>query len=89
MQVNDIVLVIDPSTPKGQWPLGRVVEVMPSETDHVVRVVKVLIAGHSKPLERPVTKLCMLIRQDVEQAPSKEECEEKVDYKLKLRLRQS
>ena len=88
MQVNDIVLVIDPSTPKGQWPLGRVVEVMPSETDHVVRFVKVVIAGHSIPLKRPVTRLCMLIHQDVEQAPrTKEECEEKVDYKLKLRPR--
>ena len=33
--------------------------------------VKVLIAGHSKPLERPVTKLCLLIRHDVEEAPTK------------------
>jgi len=61
--------------------------VMPSETDHVVRVVKVLIAGHLKPLERPVTKLCMLIRQDAEQATTKKESEEKINYKTKLRPR--
>jgi Family of unknown function (DUF5641) len=87
VQVNDIVLVVDPITPNGQWPLGRVVEVMPREADYVSLVVKVLIAGHSKPLERPVTKLCMLIRQDVERAPPSKECEEKVDYKTKLRPR--
>ena len=52
--------MIEPNTPRGQWPLGKVIEVLPSVTDNVVRVAKVKIANHLKPCLRPVTKLCVL-----------------------------
>ena len=37
MEVGDLVLLADKSFPRGKWPLGRVVEVMPSR-DGLVRI---------------------------------------------------
>lgn len=39
--VNDVVLVLDESTPRGSWPLGRVLEVHESQDDGLVRSLKV------------------------------------------------
>ena len=55
--VGDIVLVADPTNPKGKWPLGRVVEVFPGKDGHT-RNVRVLSRG--KEFLRPITKLCPL-----------------------------
>ena len=57
VQVNDVVLVIDPDTPRGQWPLRRVLEAYPGKDNHV-RAVKVQV-GH-KELITPVAKICPL-----------------------------
>ena len=57
VQVNDVVLVIDPDTPRGQWPLGRVLEVYPGKDNHA-RAVKVQVGR--KELIRPVVKICPL-----------------------------
>ena len=54
LQINDVVLVKDESTPRGQWPLGRVVKVYKS-SDKLVRKVSVKI-GQSV-FDRPVQKL--------------------------------
>lgn len=40
LEVGDLVLLADESFPRGKWPLGRIVEVMPSR-DGLVRTVKV------------------------------------------------
>ena len=40
-EVGDIVLVVDVNTPRGQWPIGKIVEVVPSKSDQMVRQVKV------------------------------------------------
>lgn len=53
--VGDLVLVIEPNTLDGQWPLGKLIEVMSSESDNVVRVVKVKISNHKNSCIRPVT----------------------------------
>ena len=42
VQVNDVVLVVAPDTPRGQWPLGRVLAVFPGKDKHV-RAVKVRV----------------------------------------------
>ena len=55
--VGDVVLVMSPDTPRGKWPLGRVMEVYPGK-DGFVRVVKVLVNG--KEISRPISKLCPL-----------------------------
>ena len=42
IQVDDVVLVVSPKTPRGHWPLGRIVEVYPGKDGHV-RVTKVQV----------------------------------------------
>ena len=55
--VDDLVLVADDNLPRGQWPLGRVLEVYP-DVDGIVRSVKIRIDGSIK--TRPIHKLCVL-----------------------------
>ena len=55
--VGDLVLIADERVHRGQWPLGRVVEVHPG-SDGLTRSVKV--ATRTTVLSRPVTKLCFL-----------------------------
>ena len=57
LQINDIVLLVEPNTPRGQWPLGIVTKVHKGSGDYV-RSVEVR-AGNSTKV-RPVTKLCFL-----------------------------
>lgn len=54
---GDLVLVVDEKVHRGQWPLGRIVQVHPGK-DGVVRCAK--IATRSTTLTRPITKLCFL-----------------------------
>ena len=60
LQVGHLVLVVDNNSPRGQWPLGRVVETIPSKADGVVRQVKVHITTAKHHLTRPIAKLCLL-----------------------------
>ncbi|XP_064643625.1 uncharacterized protein LOC135497723 [Lineus longissimus] len=57
IEVGDIVLVVNPDTNRGKWPLGRVVEVCLGGDGHV-RVAKVQIGKHV--MTRPITRLCPL-----------------------------
>ena len=57
VQVTDVVLVVAPDTPRGQWPLGRVLAVFPGKGKHV-RAVKVTVGR--KELLRPITRICPL-----------------------------
>ena len=54
---GDVVLMVDPSNPRGHWPLGRIQEVFPGP-DRKVRVVRVRTG--EKDYGRPITKLCPL-----------------------------
>ena len=54
VHVGDVVLLVDDSVPRGQWPLGRVLGVKHS-ADGLVRTVELKVRGTT--LERPVTKL--------------------------------
>ena len=54
---GDLVLVVDEKVHRGQWPLGRIVQVHPGK-DEIVRSAK--IATRSTTLTRPITKLCFL-----------------------------
>ena len=63
--VDDVVLVADLDCPRSQWPLGRIVEVYPSD-DGLVRKVSVKVASNITPLSRPVTKLVLLHRHSIE-----------------------
>ena len=54
---GDLVLVVDENSPRGCWPLGRVLRVLPGD-DGRVRVAEV----HTKSgtYIRPFVKLCLL-----------------------------
>ena len=60
LQVGDLVLVVDNNSPRGQCPLRRVVETIPSKAYGVVRQVKVHITTVKNHLIRPIVKLCLL-----------------------------
>ena len=57
MKVGDIVLLVDENSPRGAWPLGRVIDVHEGR-DGLVRSVR--IRTKSTVLVRPVTKLVLL-----------------------------
>ena len=54
--LNDLVLVCDESSPRGKWPLGRVIQTYPDDLSHV----QVLVDTQNRALKRPITKLCKL-----------------------------
>ena len=57
LAVGDIVVIMDPSAPRGSWPLGKVLEVFPDEHG-LVRSVK--LQTKCSTIVRPVTKLCLV-----------------------------
>ena len=58
LAVGDVVLVLDPNLPWGQWPLGRITETFPGRDGHT-RVAKVQCG--EKTVVRPVHKLAPLL----------------------------
>ncbi|XP_057367043.1 uncharacterized protein LOC130688067 [Daphnia carinata] len=74
--VGDLVLVIEPNNLRGQWPMGKVLEVIPSAMDNVVRVVKVKLSNNPKQCIRPVAKLCIMVAAKVQEVYAKEEKKE-------------
>jgi hypothetical protein len=57
LKVDDVVLVADPNTPRGHWPLGRVIEVYPSRSGEVRSA---LVKTKTGSYVRPVAKLCLI-----------------------------
>ena len=55
--MGDVVLAISTDTPRGQWPLARVVETIQGQDGHV-RVLKLLIG--KTVITRPISKVCRL-----------------------------
>jgi hypothetical protein len=58
IQVGEVVLQLDPNTPRGQWKLAVVEEIHQSENDGKVRRCKIRTSTGS--YERPITKLISL-----------------------------
>ena len=58
---GDIVLVADSTAPRGSWLLGKVLQTFPDKQG-LVRSVKVLTKCNI--LERPITKICLLLEAD-------------------------
>ena len=61
LRVNDVVMMKEEGTGRGQWPLGRVTEVHPSK-DGLVRSVTLQVRGTT--LKRPVHKTVLLLEAD-------------------------
>lgn len=73
LAVGDLVLIVDPSSPRGYWPTGRVTELLVSKAKKdkgksVVRVVKV--RTQTGEFKRPVVKLCLLRKTEEEDTSS-------------------
>jgi hypothetical protein len=64
-RVGDIVIVRDDDLARNNWPLGKVVEVYPSD-DALVRKVRILVShgGKFSHLDRPVHKLVLIVAQE-------------------------
>ncbi|XP_045026337.1 uncharacterized protein LOC123470277 [Daphnia magna] len=56
LEANAMVLMVDPKSPRGHWPICRVVRTLPGP-DGVVRAAEV-ITKSGKTYTRPVTSLC-------------------------------
>ena len=58
ISVNDVVMLVDDSSPRSQWPLGRVLKVF-SDAHGLVRTAVVKTArGEYK---RPISKMCVVV----------------------------
>jgi len=55
--VGDVVLVVNETSPRRSWPLGRILETYPGK-DGLVRTV--LVRTGTTTLTRPIDKLCLL-----------------------------
>ena len=60
--VGDVVLIKDETTPRSEWPLAKIIEVIPG-SDGLVRQVRV--KTRSTTLVRPVDKLCLLLEAEM------------------------
>ncbi|XP_052470971.1 uncharacterized protein LOC128027405 [Carassius gibelio] len=69
LNVGDLVLVVDPTAPRGSWPLGRVLETKPDRKG-LVRSVK--LQTQTSILDRPITKLCRILETEECPAPPKD-----------------
>ena len=63
LKPGDVVLVVDESTPRSQWNLGKVASVCPDQYG-VVRNVTVNIRGSE--IRRPIHKLCLIVPKEDE-----------------------
>tara|TARA_B110000881_G_scaffold142907_1_gene126249 strand:- start:157 stop:5301 length:5145 start_codon:yes stop_codon:yes gene_type:complete len=61
-RVGDLVLVMNESTPRNVWPMGKIIETMPA-SDGFVRQVRV--RTKTSILRRPIDKLCLLLEADI------------------------
>ena len=59
--VNDVVIVMDNSVPRSQWPLGRVIRTFPDARGLVQSVVVKNKFGEFK---RPIRKVCVVVPAD-------------------------
>ena len=58
LKPDDLVLIVDETSPRSSWLMGRVTETIPDSRGHVRRVK---VRTKSNVLERPITKLCLLL----------------------------
>ena len=56
--VGDVVLTLDENTPRSSWPLGRILEIFPNQSDGLLRSVK--LRTKSSALVRHIGKIVLL-----------------------------
>ena len=58
VMVNDIVILVDKNTPRGRWPLGRILKTF-SDPKGFVRLA--IVKMHGSEVKRPVSKMCVVV----------------------------
>ena len=61
LAVNDVVLVMDTSTPRSKWPLGRVKETFPDRNGFVRSA---MVQTETSVLKRPISKLVLILETE-------------------------
>ncbi|KAL3999159.1 4-aminobutyrate aminotransferase / (S)-3-amino-2-methylpropionate transaminase [Sarotherodon galilaeus] len=56
--IGDVVLIVDGTTPRNSWPIGRITETM---ADAHGGVCHVRVKIRTNELERPINKICLLV----------------------------
>jgi hypothetical protein len=56
--MHDLVVIVDQNTPRGKWPMGRVMEVYENKTDGHVRSARLKLQGGE--LTRPINRIIRL-----------------------------
>ena len=78
--VGDIVLVLQDESARNQWPIARVIQVFKDNNGYVrsvkLRIGKTRNSEGDRILERPVTKIVLLLEQECVRFPDKEEQKE-------------
>ena len=59
--VGDLVTILDATTPRSRWPLGRITRVVPGK-DGTVRSAFIKIGDTE--LQRPAVKICPILKSD-------------------------
>lgn len=62
VKIGDVVLIADSSAPRNSWMIGKIINVFPDKGG-VVRSVELKTATST--IKRPITKLCMLVENDL------------------------
>jgi hypothetical protein len=64
IRVGDVVLLKDRETVRGDWPIARISEVIPSDNDRRVRkvVLTTFKDGKRTTFQRPITELVLLVK---------------------------
>ena len=62
LKENDIVLSLDEKTPRGTWPMGKVLQVFRDEDEHVRSA---FVKTEKGTYHRPISKLCMLLESEI------------------------
>ena len=64
IKVGDVVLLKDKETVRGDWPIARISEVIPSDNDRRVRKVMLTTFkdGKKTTYQRPITELVLLVK---------------------------
>ena len=58
---GDVVLLVDDCAPRNSWIMGKIVETVPDKKGLVRRV---RIKTKTNVLDRPITKICLLLESD-------------------------
>lgn len=61
-EVEDIMLIVDETTPRNSWIMGKVIQAFPDRRGFVRQLLN---KTKTSSLERPITKVCLLQEAEI------------------------